>query len=201
MGENNYYCLRTQAGQILWHLSLYKRPTNTPDNGSYQMFCCFHCHPQRSLCYTAQPAPAVSDPKCSQIMQSDMKEIVENKYTTVFFKEMPVLQRQPKEDELKTATTYLLYSWILWRFHEGYYNKFKWSEIGIWIWKFPTKGVCYHHKYRLEFTYQNPRTLSFLMMPTPTHFHTFKHTSLMNPSQNPLFTFMSSFRTSAQTKM
>ena len=33
------------------------------------------------------------------------------------------------------------------------------------------------------------------MMPTATHLHTFKHMSLMNPSQHPLFTFMSSFRT------
>ena len=29
------------------------------------------------------------------------------------------------------------------------------------------------------------------MMPTPTHFHTFKHMSLINPCQNPLFAFMS----------
>ena len=47
------------------------------------------------LCYTTQPEPTVHDPKCSHILQSDMKETVVNKSTTVFFKEMPFLQRKP----------------------------------------------------------------------------------------------------------
>ena len=33
---------------------------------------------------------------------------------------------------------------------------------------------------------QNPRTLPSSMMPTPTHFHTFKHMPLINLNWNPL---------------
>ena len=44
---------------------------------------------------------------------------------------------------------------------------------------FPTKEICCHHKCQLKFTYQvsnqNLRTLPISMMPTPTHYHTFKH--------------------------
>ena len=48
------------------------------------------------LCYTAQPEPTAYDPKCSHILQSDIKETVVNKSTTVFFlEEMPFLQREP----------------------------------------------------------------------------------------------------------
>ena len=36
------------------------------------------------LCYTAQPEPTAYDPKCSHILQSDMKETVVNKSTIVF---------------------------------------------------------------------------------------------------------------------
>ena len=47
---------------------------------------------------------------------------------------------------------------------------------------------------------QNSGTLPLSMMPTPTHFHTFKHTSLMDLSQNPLlFPFKGSFENYAQT--
>ena len=62
---------------------------------------------------TAQTEPSAYDPKCSHIVQSDMKETVVNKTTTVFFKEMLFLQREPLERVSKTETTYLLYSWIL----------------------------------------------------------------------------------------
>ena len=39
------------------------------------------------LCYRAQPEPTAYDTKCSHILQSDMnmKEILVNKSTTVFF--------------------------------------------------------------------------------------------------------------------
>ena len=49
------------------------------------------------LCYTTQPEPTAYDPKCSHILQSDMKEAVVNKSTTGFKKkkEMPFLQREP----------------------------------------------------------------------------------------------------------
>ena len=46
------------------------------------------------LCYTTQPEPTAYDPKCSHILQSDMKETVVNKSTTGF-KEMPFRQREP----------------------------------------------------------------------------------------------------------
>ena len=98
--------------------------------------------PKDLLCYTAQPEPAASDPNCSHILQSDIKETVENEFATVFFKEMLLLQREPMVSESKAATTYLLYYWILWRFYEEYFNQFRWSKIGIWILKYrcPSKG-------------------------------------------------------------
>ena len=74
-----------------------KLPTNMPDNGGYQMFCCFHCHPERYFCYTVQPEPAASDPNYSHILQGDMKETVVNKSTTVFFKKCPFC----KESQMK----------------------------------------------------------------------------------------------------
>ena len=37
------------------------------------------------ICYTAQPEPTAYDPKCSHILQNDMKETVVNKSTTGFF--------------------------------------------------------------------------------------------------------------------
>ena len=109
-----------------------------PDDGCYQMFCYFHCHPKGLLCYTAQPEPAASDPKCSHILHSDMKETIVNESAAALFflEEMPLLQIEPMESESKAATTYLLYYWILWRFHEEYYNQFRWSEIGIWKLKY-----------------------------------------------------------------
>ena len=36
-------------------------------------FAAFIAIPKDLLCYTAQPEPAASDPKCSHILQSDMK--------------------------------------------------------------------------------------------------------------------------------
>ena len=70
---------------------------------------------------------------------------------------------------------------------------------------FPAKEICYHHKCQLKFTYrvsnQNPRRLPVSMMPTPTHYHTFKHMSLMNRNRNPLlFPFKGSYGT-AQTEI
>ena len=95
-------------------------------------FAAFIVIPKDLLCYTAQPEPTASDPKCSHILQGDMKETTVNKFTTqVFEKEMLFLRREAMESESKRATTYHLYSWILWRFNEEYYNKFRWSEIGI----------------------------------------------------------------------
>ena len=41
--------------------------------------------PKYLLCYTAQPEPAASDPKCRHILQSDMKETVVNESATGFF--------------------------------------------------------------------------------------------------------------------
>ena len=46
------------------------------------------------LCYTTQPEPNAYDPKCSHILQTDMKETVVNKSTTFFLEEMPFLQRE-----------------------------------------------------------------------------------------------------------
>ena len=119
-------------------------------------FAAFIAIPKDFLCYTAQAEPAPSDLTCSHILQSDMKEIEGNKSTTGFLKGNAPSAERAKGKWIKTATTYILYSWILWRFHEDFCNKFRRSEISIWIWKyrFPTKEVCYHHKCRLEFTYQ-----------------------------------------------
>ena len=55
---------------------------------------------------------------------------------------MLLLQKEPQKKESNTAVTYLPYPWFLWRFHEEYHNKLRWSKIGIWIWKcrYPSKG-------------------------------------------------------------
>ena len=37
-------------------------------------FAAFIATPKDILCYTAQPEPTASDPKCNHILQSDMKE-------------------------------------------------------------------------------------------------------------------------------
>ena len=46
-------------------------------------FAAFTDIPKDLLCYTAQPEPTASDPKCSHFLQSDVMEIV-NKITTGF---------------------------------------------------------------------------------------------------------------------
>ena len=51
---------------------------------------------QKDLLFnTAQPESTAYDPKCSYILQNDMKETVVNKSTTVFLEEMLFLQREP----------------------------------------------------------------------------------------------------------
>ena len=50
-------------------------------------FGAFIVIPKDLLCYTAQPEPAASDTKCSHVLQSDMKEAVENKSSTGFLKD------------------------------------------------------------------------------------------------------------------
>ena len=66
------------------------------------------------LCYTTQPEPTAYDPKCSHILQSDMKETVVNKSTTGFKKKKcPFCKESHKKVCQKTETTYLLHSWIL----------------------------------------------------------------------------------------
>ena len=48
-------------------------------------FATFIDTPKFILCYTAQPEPAATGPKCSHILQSDMKETVVNESATGFF--------------------------------------------------------------------------------------------------------------------
>ena len=85
----------------------------------------------------------------------------------VFFKEMPLLQKEPMESESKAATTYLLYHWLLWIFHEEYYNQFRWSEIGIWILKYrcPGKGSQLSPQMSIEIY------ISSLKVKVPGHCH------------------------------
>ena len=53
-------------------------------------FAAFIAIPKDILCYTAQPEPAVSDPKCSHIVQGDMKETIANQSTAgVYEKKCP----------------------------------------------------------------------------------------------------------------
>ena len=49
-------------------------------------FASFIAIPKDISDYTAQPEPAASDPKCSTILQSDMKETVNKSTTGVFEK-------------------------------------------------------------------------------------------------------------------
>ena len=63
-----------------------KQSTNMPDNGCYtKCFATFIAISKDRLCYTAQPEPTASDPKCNHILQSDIKETVVNKSTTRVF--------------------------------------------------------------------------------------------------------------------
>ena len=48
-------------------------------------FATFIDTPKFILCYTAQPEPAATGPKCSHILQSDMKETVVNESANGFF--------------------------------------------------------------------------------------------------------------------
>ena len=53
------------------------------------------------LCYTTQPEQTAYDPKCSHILQSDMKETVVNYLLLGLKKKMPFLQREPEESVSK----------------------------------------------------------------------------------------------------
>ena len=113
-----------------------------PDNGCYQMFCYFHCHPQRSFMLHS-----TAWTRCiwSKVLSNPAKwyEGNSSKWIChwVFWKEMPLLQRESVESKSKAATTYLLYNEMLWRFHEKYYDQFRWSDIGIWILKYRCPSI------------------------------------------------------------
>ena len=58
------------------------------------------------LCYTAQPETTAYDPKCSHILQGDMKETLVNKFTTVFFRRNALSAERAIRKCIKTETTY-----------------------------------------------------------------------------------------------
>ena len=151
-----------------------------------------------SLCYTAQPEPTAYEPTWnSHILQSDMKESLVNKSTTVFFKKWPFCtesQRKvnKKQNPLISCTLESCEDFMKNIITNSDDHKLVYENGNI---DFPAKEVCYHHNCGLQFTYQvqnkNPRTLPFSMMPTSTHFHMFKHMSI-------IISFKGSFRTSSQ---
>ena len=173
------------------------------------MFCCFHCHRQRffMLHSTAWTNPIY--PKCIHILQGDMEETVVNKFSIricenkcPFCKESQRKVNQNKQQRIsRTLGSCEDFIKNIITNSDGQKLVYEYGNMD-----FPAKEVGYHHKCWLELTYQvsnqNPRTLPFLMMPTPTHFHTFKHMSLTNLNRNPLlFPFKGSFGTYAQTEI
>ena len=162
-----------------------KLTTNMPDNGHKDL-----------LCYTAQPEPTAYDPKCSHILQSDMRETLVNK-STIFLKKWPFCtesQRKvnKKQNPLISCTFESCEDFMKNIITNSDDEKLVYENGNI---DYPAKEVCYHHNCDLKVTYQvpnqNPRTLPFSMMPTSTHFHMFKHMSI-------IISFKGSFRTSAQ---
>ena len=109
------------------------------------------------LCYTAQPKPAASDPKCSHILQSDMKETVVNESATgVLEKKCPLLQREPMESESKQQP---LISCTIESCEDSMKNIITNSDdqklvYEYWNIEVPAKEVSYHHNCWLIFTYQ-----------------------------------------------
>ena len=140
-----------------------KLPTNMLDSGDYRSFCCFHCHPQRSLCYTAHPEPIASDSKCNHILQSDMKEIVVNKSTNgVFEKKFPFCKESQrlvnkKQQPLIACTLGSCEDFMKNIITNSDDEKLVYEYGNI---EFPAKEVCYHHTCRLEFTYQVSKSKS-----------------------------------------
>ena len=174
------------------------------------MFCRFHCHPKGIQCYTAQPEPAAFDPKCTPILQSDMKETVVNESSTRGFeKKCPFCKKSQWKVNQKQQP--LIYCTIE-SCADSMKNIITNSDDQKLVYEygnidFLSQEVCYHHKCRLEFTYQVSKSKSqdtaiLKDKVTPTHFHTLKHLALMDLNRNPLlFPFKESFGTSAQTKI
>ena len=174
-------------------------------------FATFIVTPKDLLCYTAQPEPTASDPKCSHILQSDMKETVVNESATwVFEKKCPFCKEsqwkvnqkhQPLisctiescEDSMKNIITNsddqkLGYEY--WNIdvpaNESQSSPQMLIEIYISSLKVKIPGHCH----------------SWWYLHQHIHFHTFKHVSLMNLNQNPLlFPIKGSFGTSAHTEI
>ena len=126
-----------------------------PDNGGYQMFCCFHWHPNGHLCYTAQPEPTASDPKCCHILQSDMEETVVN-LPFFFNKKCPFCEESQrkvnkKQQPLISCTLESCADFIKNIITNSDDQKLVCENGNV---DFPVKEVCYHHNCGLEFTYQ-----------------------------------------------
>ena len=182
-----------------------------PDNTGYQMFCCFHCHPQR---YFMLHSTAWTSCIWSKTQSYPAKWYEGNSSKWIchcfFLKKCPFC----KESQWKVNQKQQL---LICCTHESCADSIKNiitnSDDQKLVYEyenidFPTKEVCYHHKCRLEITYQVSKSKSQDTAilddtyPTPTHFHTFKQMSLMNLNWNLLsFPFKGSFRTSAHTEI
>ena len=148
-------------------------------------FAAFIAIPTDLLWYTAQSEAAVSDRKCIHILQSDMKETVVKISTTwcflFLFKKWPFCKESQRNANQKEQP---LISFTL-ESCEQYYINSNDPELvyGYGNTDFPAKAAIITNvnwKLHIKSQSKSPRTLPFSVMPTPTHFHTFKHMSLMN---------------------
>ena len=86
IGEYYHYCLglKIMTPQSINICLLTNCPQIRQMMEVTKCFAAFIAISEDILCYTAQPEPTASDPKCSHILHSDMKEIVLNKSTIPF---------------------------------------------------------------------------------------------------------------------
>ena len=122
-----------------------------------QCFAGFIAIPKDLLCYTAQPEPTASDPKCSHFLQSDVKETVVNKITTGGLeKKCPFCKESQRKVNQKQQP---LISCIFESCEDFMKNIIINSDDQNLVYEnriidFPVKEVCYHSKCSLKFAYQ-----------------------------------------------
>ena len=126
------------------------------------------------------------------ILQSDMKETVVNKSTTVFLKKCPFCKESHKQvyqnrNHLSYCTLESCKDFMKIMITNSDDQKLIYENGNI---DFPAKEVCYHHNCGLKFTYQvsnqNPRMLPFSKMPTCLHIFIYLNTCHWCLNRNPL---------------
>ena len=141
-----------------------------PDNGCYQMFRNFHCHPHRyfmihTTTWTSCVWSKVHSYPAKWYEGNSSKYI----YHIVFFKKWPFCRESQRNVNQKEQP---LISFTLESCEEYYYNSNDQELVYEYI-DFPAKAVIITNvnwKLHIKSQSKNPRTLPFSVMPTPTHF-------------------------------